>query len=310
MKYFIFAITVGLITVTFSMGANAQILNRLKKKAQDAAQQKAEEKLAEQVQKMAEQMVEKSWDSIFGEIEDDSLPGLKLPFSANSNVKTEDEYTFDTITTMEIESIPKDGDPEPPVIMDMHFNKNEMYTGTKFTSEEMKKEAGNVFIIYDFKNSAMLMLMSNDQEKFSFAYDWKQALDESEELAENQPEEEVNWDEIEEWHNYKKIGSKNILGYDCEGYRSENENQIIDIWVSREADFGMYNLFQANTNAKHLKGKIPAEYPQGMIMEMITEDLENGDKTKMRVTDIKENARVRYIMADYPAMSFNPKASK
>lgn len=309
MKYLVFAIAAGLIMVTFSMNAEAQILNRLKKKAQDAAERKAEEKLAEQVQQMAEQMVEKSWQSIFGEMNADSLNGGALPFSLNSNVKTEDAYTFDTITTMEIQSIPKYGQPEPPVTMDMHFNKNEMYTGTKFSSEEMKKDNGDLFIIYDLKNSAMIMLMGKDQDKFSFAYDWKQPL-EAESLAKNQPEEEINWDKAENWHNYKKMGTKNILGYNCDGYRSENEKQVVDVWISRDADFGMSNLFKANANAKQLRGKIPEEYPEGMIMQMISEDLESGDKMIMNVTDIQNNARVSYAMADYPPINLKPKANQ
>ncbi len=224
----------------------------------------------------------------------------------NSNVKKEDVYNFNTITTMEIETVKKDGSSDPPVIMDMHFNENEMYTGTKFSSEEMKNKDEELFIIYDFNNLAMLMLMGDKQDKFSFAYNWEEGLD----TAEVQDSEEQDWDEIQEHHGYSKIGSKNILGYNCDGYRSEDENQIIEIWVSRDADFGMHNLFKANANAKQMKGKIPGDYPSGMIMEMVAEDLQNGDKTKMTVTGIEKDARVSYAMNDYPTMSFGSKASE
>lgn len=310
MKYLIVVIISCMMSVAFSMSAEAQLINRLKKKAQDAAERKAEQKLTEQVEQMASQMVEKSWSSIFGEIDADSISGTKFPFIANSSVKTEDTYNFDTITTMEIETLRNDGKSEPPVIMEMHFNENEMYTGTKFNSEELQKDGSDLFIIYDFKNSAMLMLMSKDQDKFSFAYDWKQALENAEEVSEDRSDEDINWDEVEEWQGYKKIESKNILGYDCDGYRSENENQVIDIWVSRHADVGMYNLFKANANSKQMKGKLPADYPQGMMMEMVAKDLESGDKTIMKVTDIKKNTRISYAMADYPSMSFSPKTNK
>jgi len=39
-------------------------------------------------------------------------------------------------------------------------------------------------------------------------------------------------------------------------------------------------------------------------MEMVQEDLNSGEKTTMRVTDINRNASVTYTMSDYPPMSF------
>lgn len=303
MKYLIVLITASLMSIALSFNAEAQILNRLKKKAQQASEQKAEEKLAEQVEQAAEQMVEKSWNSIFGEMSTDSTSGGSIPFSMNSNVTTEDKYHFDTITSMEIETINKNGKSEPPMIMHMHFNKGAMYTGAKFESEEMQKDDGDLFIIYDFKNSAMLMLISKDKDKFSFAYDWKQVLTSGEKAEETESDEDVNRDETVEGQGFTKIGSKDILGYSSDGYRSQTDDQKVEIWVSRDAEFGMNNLFSAHANAKQMKGKIPENYPQGMIMETTSEDLNSGDKTTMKVTDIKKNARVSYTMADYPAMT-------
>lgn len=300
MKYLIAIITASLISLTFTIDAEAQILNRLKKRAQDAAEHKAEEKIAERVERAAEQMVERSWNSIFGQQPDDSTSGSALPFSMSSDVTTEEEYFFNTITTMEIQSFDKNGEAEPPLIMSMHFNDDAMYTGTQFEGEEMEKEEGQLFLIYDFRNAAMLMLMENEEDKFSFAYKWDQSFGDSLETS----EEEIDWDEVEEWQNYKKIGTKTVLGYDCDGYRSETETENIEIWVSRDVEYGMNNLFQANANAKQLKGKIPEDYPQGMIMEMTAEDLQSGDKTVMKVTDVKKDAQVTYAMNDYPAMDF------
>lgn len=294
MRYLIVILTVGLLLPAFGT-AEAQILKRLKKKAEEAAAQKAEEKVAEQIQQAAEQMVERSWSSIFGEIEPDSTG--RLPFLQNSNVVTEDEYHFDTITTMEIQTTNKDGKSDPPTIMDMYFNTDEMYTGTSFSNEEMKKEDGELFIIYDFKNSAMLMLMANEKNKLSFAYDWNHAMDMVDDSA------YVEKDQQQEWPEYTKIGTKNIMGYSCDGYKTQTENEDFEIWVSREAEYGMNQLFRAQTNAKQIKGTVPDNYPNGMIMEMVSRDIDSGDVTKMQVTDIKKNARVRYVMADYPAMS-------
>ena len=309
MKFVLTVVIASLFSFGLSFNVDAQILNRLKKKAQEAAAQKAEEKLTEQVQQAAEQMVEKSWNSIFGEFESDSSSFGKLPFKMNSNVKTEDEYRFTIKSTMEITSVNEDGSTEPPVLMHMFFNEDEVYTGSQFESEEMKKEDGELFIIYDFKNSAMLMLMSNDSDKFSFAYDWNQTL-ESVQTASDSIDTETDEISSEDWDNYEKIGSKTILGYSCDGYRSENDQQITEVWVSKDADFGMTNLFQAHANAKQLKNKMPADYPQGMLMEMSFKDLSNNEETRMKVINIDKNNRTKLVMSDYPTMSFAMKSNQ
>lgn len=310
MKQIISILAVAFLSTAFNFSAEAQVMDRLKKKAKEAAERKAEEKVTEQVQLAAERMVEKSWNSIFGVIED-SVSGKKLPFSMNSKVKTEDVYNFNTIVTMEIETIKKEGSSDPPAFMDMHFNDHEMYTGTKFSSEEMNDKDEELFIIFDFKNSAMLMLMDNKEDKFSFTYNWEEDLTD----VQNSEAQEVGAEESEpvgaqEYYGYSKIGNKKILGYDCEGYRSETDHQIIEMWMSRNADFGTQNLFKANANTKQMKGKVPENYPRGMIMEMVAEDLQTGEKTTMKVTGIEKNARVKFAMADYPTMSFKSKAGE
>lgn len=308
MRYAITILATVFLAGLFTVDAEAQIMNRLKDRAKKAAADKAEEKVAEQVEKAAQRAVERSWNAIFGEMITDSTSGARMPFSISSNVETEDTYQFNTITTMEIRTVNKDGEQEPPVIMNMHFNKDSEYTGTKFESEEMKQEDGDLFIIYDFKNSAMLMLMDNEDEKFSFAYDWQQGFESTGE--DSLFDEEADWENVEEWQDYKRIGSKTIQGYQCDGYRSQNDNEIVEVWVTRDAELGMNNLFKANANAKQMKGKIPEEYPYGMIMEMQMENLNNGEKTTMEVTDIDENANIRYAMDDYPAMSLGNKPSE
>lgn len=311
MRFLTVVLMASLMSITFTLDAEAQLFNRLKKKAKAAASQKAEEKLSERVERAAEQMVEDSWNSVFGEMSADSGAYGGMLFSMNSNVTTEDAYHFDTITTMEITTEKKDGTSEPPVTMDMHFNEGEMYTGTRFSSEEMKKENGDLFIIYDVKNSAMVMLMENEKDKFSFAYDWKQALEMGEDMGQSeQGEDDINWDEVDEWQGYTKIGSKHIQGYECDGYRSENNEGVVEVWVTRDESLGMHNMFKAHSNAKQVRGKIPEDYPYGMMMEMTSEDLESGDKTVMRVTDINKNAQVTYSMSNYPTMSLAAQKGK
>lgn len=299
MKY-IGRVSIGIITLLlFASSLEAQILDRIRNRAQQAAEERVQQRVDREVERAAERMVDQAWESIFGDGIIGEGEGRSPIFRMNSNVTTEDTYSFDIITTMEIEIIDQNGEAEPPMIMKMHFNEEEMYTGTKFSGQQM--EEGEVFIIYDFNNSAMVMLMESEDGKFSFAYDWSQALD----LANEEYEyEEVDWEEVEEWQNFTRIGSKNILGYESDGYESRDDEILIQLWVTRDAGFGMEKMFQANANAKQLQGTIPDDYPYGMMMEMTSENLKNGEKTVMRVTDITQNARVNYDMSEYPVLSF------
>jgi hypothetical protein len=151
----------------------------------------------------------------------------------------------------------------------------------------------------------MLMLMENEDNKFHFGYKWDQQAIENDTLT----QDDADWDELEEWHGYEKIGSKSILGYACEGYRSETDEETVEIWVTREEDFGMSQLFKTQANAKQMRGKIPDEYPYGMIMEMKSENSNTGEQMTMEVTDIKKNENISYVMADYPPMSLGKTSS-
>lgn len=301
MKSLISCIIATLVLSTYSIEAEAQIMNRVKDKAKDKVEEKVDEKVEEKLDKTAEKLVERSWESIFGVL--DSTNGDAEsggPFRLASNVSTADSYDFDVVTTMKIETTDAEGYADPPMKMHMHFKEGGEYTGTRFEGgnlqDEMHADYDNLFIIYDADNEAMIMLMESDEEKFSFAYNWKDALKQAEEK-----DEEVDWEETEEWNDFKKIGQKEILGYQCDGYESQNDESRTEIWVTRDADAGIQRMFGAHANTKHMKNALPEDYPHGMLMEMTTEH-ENGEKVTMEVTDISNNSDVSYLMADYPQM--------
>jgi hypothetical protein len=276
--------------------ADAQLRDRLRNRVQQAAEDRMEERIGRELEKAAERMVDHAWESIFGDgIIGENGERRTLPFTLNSNVTMEESYHFNIVTSMEIAMTDADGNSEPPLTMKMHFHENELYTGTSFAGEEMDLDDGEVFIIYDLKNSAMVMLMENEDGKFSFAYDWSHLLEpEGEQVRGDEPEE------FENWEGFTQIGSKSILGYHAEGYELRDDESVTEIWVTRDAAYGMVNMFQAHANAKKLQDTFPENYPHGMLMEVTIEEPESGEKTVMRVTDIQKNANVTYVMNDYP----------
>lgn len=301
-------------SLAFASTADAQLFNRLKDRAKQAAENKVEEKLSNEVEKAAERAVEKSWQSIFGEEFGEEGDGINVSFTMNSNAVTEEAYSFDVITTMEVESIQENGSSDGSMIMKMHFNDAESYSGTQFSGQEMDDSDGEMFMIYDMKNESMVMLMESEEGKYSFAYDWKQAQQLAKDFEEMELDQEIDADtEVEtnsdndpsdELQNFEEIGTKTIAGVECRGYRSETEDTRMEYWVSEDEDVGIYKMLRVNEQTKHLKGNVPENYPTGTLMEMVQENLNSGEKTTMRVTDINRNASVTYLMSDYPAMSF------
>lgn len=318
MKNILSVVIITLLSTLFVETSSAQVLRRLQKAASDAAaaaaERKVEEKVNQKVTEMTEKAFDSAFDSIFGPMEGGSSSSggssaatgsrgsAKMPFFFGADITKEPVYTFDTVVTYEMESIAKNGKSEGKVEMLSHFNTKEQYTGTAMLSEEMKAENANVFIIYDFKNMAMLMLMQSEEGKFSMGYKWDDATITSS-LDSLERYEDVNWDEVDNWGSYRRIGTKNVAGYSSTGYEVISEDMKSEIWVSREFDKDFYGLFSANSNAKQLKGVVPPNYPYGMLMEMNFTNTKTNERVTMKVTKVDQNASVRYVMSEYPALT-------
>ncbi len=289
----------------FAADADAQLMKKLKNKAKKSAEDKVEQKIDQEIEKKTEQMVENTWNAIFGEQFESTGEDGKKSFVLNNSANVEERYMFDTVTTMEIKNLSGDGKRDSEMTMYMHFNIEGMYTGTRFEGEELKNEEGDFFIIYDLKNESMVMLMESEDGKFSFAYDWKQANQFLDSFA--GPDEIPDEEPAPEFSGFEKLGTKTVSGVECQGYLTETDEIKTEIWVTDAEGSGFTNLFQVQSQTKQLKGKMPDDYPFGMLMEMTHEDLQRGEKVVMQVTDINKNAKITYNMSDYPSMSFGGK---
>jgi hypothetical protein len=297
----------SLLLIILSNTAQGQILKKLQQKAEQAVEKAVERKVDQELEKAANRMVENSWNALFGSMEGGANGTGTFPFTMGTNVTTQDEYTFDVMTRMRIEGTDANGKASDPMVMEMYFAENAKYTGTKIKNEDLKQEQGDLFIIYDFANGAMLMLMEAEEGKFSFAYGFTDAESYMNEAAE---ESDVDWEEVQEWKGFKKIGTKTINGYACEGYLTEDEASSTEVWVTRDEAFGMGKLMGANSNTKQLKGKFPADYPYGIMVQTIYEDKNSKESMTMTLEELKKNIDARYEMADYPSMSFGDSGKK
>jgi hypothetical protein len=298
----------AILTIVATPARSQGIFDRIKKKAADAVTQKAEDKVNAKIDEVSRKLVDNSFAAMFGDPSSTGKDGGagSSPFTIGSNAKTEDSYTFNVVTTMEIESSKNTGKSDGKAVLMMHFNTNEAYTGTSITSADTKKQEGTAFVILDAKNQAMVMLMSSEKSKFSIAYDWKEAQKYTS-ASTTVPKDQVNWDTVKVWRSYSKIGTKTIAGYSADGYRSESPDATIEMWVSHDRALSVGNMFAANSGMKQMKGRLPEDYPQGMLLQMTSVNNKTAEKVTMTVTNIDTNAHVTYAMADYPKMDASKK---
>ena len=287
---------------------NAQILNKLKNKVQQAIErkieQKVEEKVEREVDKAAGKAVDNAWDAVFGadaatyngsSIDTAKLKQLSSVFN-QANVPTESQYSFDIKTTMEMKFIPKSGKLEPPTMLEMYFKQGSKYTGSTYKADPSKNQGEMMFMIADYQNKALVVLMGNNEQKYRTVMSMDPALFNLSNQVETQ-KENIDWNNVTEWRGYKKLGKRTIMGYSCDGYTITNEIGKSEVWITRDELFGMENFF--NSANMGVQSKFPKDIPYGMLVEMHSEDLKTGDKSIFSLKEVKKGINQVYKMSDY-----------
>lgn len=293
MRVFVSAFLMVCILIGASVPVQAQFLNRLKKKAQDAVQDRVEEKIDQKLRQVAYKSVDRTWENIFGESTEDLEEGAappSLPYSLSSNANTEEEYKFVRESRMEIINY-EDGD-EETILMKMYQSENGDYSGTTFEGVGLE-EGEEPTMIYDYKNNAMVMLMTSEEGKFSFAYEWTP----SEYMVSDESGEKVN-----PYSDFESLGTKTILGYDCEGYRSETDQTVTEYWITKEEVEGLSRTLDANSNTKFLMGSPMMIQGYGTLLEVTSTEKGSDNKMVMKMLQVNKKVRKNYTMSDYPVI--------
>ena len=284
----------------------AQFLKKLKKKAEQKVMDKIERKIDEKLEAVATKAVDNSWNSIFGEDGpngnvDGSNGGssgssgrMKLPFKTTSNVKTEDVYRFNKETVMEIRN--SNSSSSEPQIIRMFEGDND-YSGTLFYTPEAKGE--ETFIVYDYKNEAMVMLMDSEEGTFSFAYEWENTVSDLDD------EGEVTGSKDSALEGFDIIGNRTIEGIKCTGYRNNANNITTEFWVADENDAALKNMMKANASTKYLRSFTMFGVVGHPILEMKQINHENGEEIEMKITEMNKRTNKSFTMSDYPTIGFN-----
>jgi len=214
-------------------------------------------------------------------------------FGLSGNVDYESTYTFDAYIKMEVSEFKKNEQLKEKVIYNSYYTKDAINYAMVFQDKRDKST-----IIFDSKNSAMLMLTDSDGEKTGIAI----GID-----PETMAEQTEEYDDELETDPYKtnKTGrTKTILGYSCDEYLVEDENSEARMWVSEK--LGKQVRREMLNNKQTFGGAFYyAAYVNGMVMEYDLQDKEDGERTVMLVTDINLNQSHSISTRSYAVMTMD-----
>ena len=213
----------------------------------------------------------------------------------SDNVPYETSYKFDSYVQMEVRDFNKNGKETDYILYDSYVTKDALDYAMVYTD---KKD--QTAIIFDSRNSAVLILTDSDGEKMGIA---------SEVDPEAMEEEMEDTGEDESYDAYKpyKTGkSKDILGYKCDEYLIEDEEMEAHMWVCE--DLGR-QIRKEMLDQRHAFGVVflHAAYANGMVMEYEQIAKEDGERTLMQVTDIDLNRSHTISTREYPVMGIKQK---
>lgn len=259
----------------------AQLLKKIQNAAANAATNAATNKANEKAEKAGNNALE------------GMMGGMMEPAT------TESQYSFTGFMVMEVTSTDKKGKSEEPVRINYLLSQEPEFMGMNF--QDPKKPENATTTIMDTKNEAMVMLMSSDGQKSSFAI--KMDYEKVQELVDEEAEVQL---ENPEYKLTKTGNSKTILGYDCEEWLVVSEDGEGRYWITEKPIDGL-SIFSPQSNPM-VSNKTMERYtsmfsnaPKGSFMEMIFTD-PDGTVTDMKVIEIDTNSPKKYSMADYPNM--------
>ncbi|MCF8360671.1 MAG: DUF4412 domain-containing protein [Prolixibacteraceae bacterium] len=296
--------------------AEAQILRRLARSAQDKAEEKVEDKAEEEVDKQVSNFFDKLLEEEAEEKEEseeveetdetEDMPRTQKSMSNLMNamgVSTEDVerkevYRFNGQIVMIAEGTEEDGTKIDPVEYTVNYNNDNSDIMFKFQDQEGK----NAVMIMDMENNVTLILSNDGEEKSGLAT----KIDVDEENAEAS---DVEADEEEDVDKdcLKKTGNKrNINGYSCREYRCENSEEAYSVWVTDEFNRKNNRIFKKTPMGTFFTGDSEID---GMVIQYDYRSKVDKSTSKMTVEDIDTNKSSSFSTKDYEIVSFGMKVN-
>ncbi|MGM0931930.1 MAG: DUF4412 domain-containing protein [Bacteroidota bacterium] len=244
----------------FGFSAEAQFLKNLKKKVEQKVEEKVTENIANKAASEAEKSLNKMWET--------DLKNSPIPMGANRVDISEVPQSYDFNWEYQLNMETRDGN----IDMTYLLKEDAPYFGMRMPQAE------SMFMILDMDRKLSIMYFGSGENNFITASKIDNLTN---------PEDETNPYENAE---LKKIGTKNILGYECQGYETETEEHKFTFYVTQEAPISFANMYSDE------KSNIPKgwnadwlEDGDALMMEMQMVDKKNPNRNaNMRCTGLEK----------------------
>lgn len=221
------------------------------KKLGDKIADKVTNTASENISDKAAKETSKTLNQIWG-IDSKKNNSRSTAFGNNADIP--DSYSFDWKYTVNVE---------------VKNNTMALTYRLKEGANYMGVEMNSIFMVMDFDNKMTVMYMNGFVKSTKIN------------IPEESSEENLNME-------YKEIGSKTILGYECKGYQMENEDYIITFYVTDEAGIGFSSMYK---NQKYIPDGFDADWINGnsLLMEMNMDSKKKTSKNmRMICTSIQK----------------------
>ncbi|WP_194774455.1 hypothetical protein [Pararhodonellum marinum] len=297
-----------------------QILRQIRRAAEQGASRAVERQVSKEVEKATQRQLEKMFKGLPGP--EGSMEGGvnwgKVFGSMEFDAPTEDSYSFDGYTILEITGKEANGKDTDPSTMKSFLSTNPNFTGLEFSETKEKRKSSkeeNLIMIYDLKNNAWVMLTNNDGEKSSIAM--KIDMDKLMEVAEDMDIDDGDTEEYDlSQYSYKKTGNtRTIHGLSCEEYQADGPDFSANYWITQKPINAWGSFYGQNspfiTDKMRKKNNMEFdELPLGNVMEMVYRSKTDQTVMEMKVIEINESAPITFNMSEYPNMMAGAQAQK
>lgn len=296
---------VWLLTILFSAQLlNAQIVDRTTDRAKDKANNRVDTRI--------DQGIDKSLDAIEGAFkrkpkeerkkkdnnqeEEQSQTTAEASgsvglFGGQSDAQIKDSYTFDHRVSMTMEMTDKKGEKGQAQQMQMYFSDSEPEIGIRTMQDGM-----NSLMVMDIGNKVMVMLMDVGGSKMLMTIP----------LDDEMLNDDTDEAKVDDFKITKTGRTKTILGYTCDEYVAEDDENNSVFWVTTDEDFGISKAFAGMAAAsKKADNGVPKDAPAGMMMEMTSTSKKHPkEEMKLTVTEVKKNISETISTKGYSKMGF------
>jgi len=238
----------------------AQFLKKLKEKVEKKVEHAVTENISDKAANEANKSLNKMWET--------KLKNSPIPMGANRADISEVPQSYDFNWEYQLNMETKNGNVDMTYIL----KEDAPYFGMRVPQAE------GMFMVLDMDKKLSVMYFSSDENNFISASKLDNIIE---------PEEENN---AYENSDLIKIDSKNILGYECQGYETETEEHKFTFYLTQQAPISFANMYSDE------KSNIPKgwnadwlEDGDALMMEMQMVDKKNSDNNaKMRCTGLEK----------------------